>query len=278
MNLKNFFTSTFFAAIIAISAILVVYTYFRIFHFRFSEEFKRRFMEKKIKNLKDHFIVCGFGRVGSQIAEELKEEKVPFVVIDRDPEKARRCQDEDFLSIQGDAAIGEETLKKAQIEKAKGLIIAIGQDADAVFVAVTAKSLNPQVFVVARASTRETASKLEKVGVERVALPYQIGGYHMAQLALRPGVVDFLDVIISSKHQEMVVEEIEVKPESILVNKELATYLSRKKANAIILAIKRPDQSCLLNPTSDVVLKTNDKLIFLGTKEQIEAVKKVVET
>lgn len=229
-------------------------------------------MEKKIKDLKDHFIICGVGRVGSQVAEELYHEEVPFMVTDRDPQKIKQCVEKGFLCILGDAAVGEEVLKKAQIEKAKGLIITIGQDADAVFVAVTAKSLNPNLFIVARASSTETASKLEKVGVERIALPYQIGGYHMANMALRPGVVDFLDVIVDSKHQEMVVEELEVKPDSPFSGKPVNNHFNREKTKTVVLAIKKSDQSCIINPTSDIILKTGDKLILLGTKKEIEEI------
>jgi voltage-gated potassium channel len=273
MDLKGFFTSTFFTAAIAISATILVLVYTKMLHYTLKQALKRRLMEKKIKALKDHFIVCGFGRVGSQIAEELYHEEVPFVVTDRDPQKIKQCEEKGFLCILGDAAIGEEVLKKAQIDKAKCLIIAIGQDADVVFVAVTAKSLNPNLFIVARASTTETASKLEKLGVERIALPYQIGGYHMANMALRPGVVDFLDVIVDSKHQEMMVEELEVKPDSPFSGKPIDNHFNRGKTEAVILAIKKPDQSCIINPSPDIILRSGDKLILLGTKKEIEEIK-----
>lgn len=275
MSVKEFFQNTFFTITIALSATILVFVYLKILHYRVGRSLKKKIMEKQIKNLKDHFIICGFGRVGSQIAEELFFEKVPFVVTDRDPEKIKMCEKRGWLCILGDAAIGEDVLKKANIEKAKGVIIAIGQDADAVFVAVTAKSLNPNAFIVARASSPETASKLEKVGVERVALPHQIGGYHMANMALRPGVVDFLDVIVDSKHQELVVDEIEIKPGSPLAEKPLGEDFNRLKTNLVVLAIKKPDQSCIVNPTSDIILETSDKIIILGTKKEIEEIKKI---
>ncbi|MCX6807168.1 MAG: NAD-binding protein [Candidatus Berkelbacteria bacterium] len=227
-------------------------------------------MEKQISNLKDHFIICGFGRVGMQIAEELYHEKVPFVVVDRDPEKIKKSIDKGWLGIIGDAAVGEDSLKKAQISRAKGLIIAIGEDADAVFVAVTAKSLRSDLFIIARASSTEVASKLEKVGVERVALPYQIGGYHMANMALRPEVVDFLDVVVDSKHREMVVEELNIGAGSKLDGAQVDNHFNRSKTGVVILAIKNPDKSCIINPTPDIILKQKDKLILLGTKEDVD--------
>jgi len=232
-------------------------------------------MENQIKKLENHYIVSGFGRVGNRVAEELHHEGVPFVVIDRDPNKIKQCTDKTWLCILGDAAIGEETLKKAVIEKAKALIIGIGQDADAVFTAVTAKSLNPKLFIVARASSPETAAKLEQVGVERVALPYQIGGYHMANMALRPEVVDFLDIIVDNKHHELMVEEIPVSPTSGMIGKLIGDYFDRKKTSVVVLAIKKPDKSCVINPLGNVDLKENDKLIILGTKEDIEKTKEI---
>lgn len=278
MDLKEIFSNTFFTVIIAISAMIFVLIYMRILQYRLSRIFRRKFMEKQISELKDHFIICGFGRVGTQVAEELFHEKVPFVVADREPTRIQKCQEKGWLGILGDAAIGEEVLKKAQIERAKCLIIAIGQDADTVFVAVTAKSLNPNVYIVARASSTEVGSKLEKVGVERIALPYQIGGYHMANMALRPGVVDFLDVIVDSKHKEMVVEELNVDSNSKLVGEEIDNHFNRHKTSTVILAIKKPDQSCIINPTPNIILKDRDKLILLGTKEGIEKIRREYES
>ena len=273
MDIKGFFTNTFFTITIALSATILVSIYLKILHHHLREALKRRFMTKKIQNLKDHFIICGFGRVGSQVAEELSHENIPFVVTDRDPERVKMCNEKDWLCILGDAAVGEETLKKANIKQARGLIIAIGNDADALFVAVTAKSLNPELFIVARASSSEAASKLEKVGVERVALPYQIGGYHMANMALRPGVVDFLDVIVDTKHQEMVVEELEVGANSPFLGKEIDEYFDRRKQNVVVLAIKREDKSCIINPSPDIILRQGDKLILLGTKKALLAIR-----
>lgn len=276
MSFKEFFSNAFFTFLIAFSAFILVLIYLKMIQYRLIQVFKKRRMENQIKNLKDHFIICGFGRIGTQVAEEFHHENVPFIVTDRDPLKIKQCLEKGWLCILGDAAVGDETLKKAMIEKAKGIVIAIGQDADAVFTAVAAKSLNPNAFIVARASGPETASKLEKVGAERVALPYQIGGYHMANMALRPEVVDFLDVIVDSKHQELVVDEISIAPASRLAGKALGQYFDRKKSNVVVLAIKKADQSCIVNPTPDITLKSHDGLIVLGTKSDIEEIKKLL--
>jgi len=274
LEIKEFFTSTFFTIMIGISATIVVLIYFRIFQYNLFSNIAQKIMEKKIAALKNHYIICGVGRVGLQVAEELSLEKVDFVVIDKDPAKIDLCKKRGWLCIRGDSAVQEEVLKEAGIERAKALIIAIDKDADAVFVAVTAKSINPHIFIIARAASEEVASKLEKVGVERIAMPYKIGGYHMANMALRPTVVDFIDVLIDSKHQEMVVEELPVKPESSLVNRSIGEAIDSQRTNVIVLTIKKADKSCLVHPTPEIRLASGDKLILLGTRENIELVRK----
>lgn len=274
MNLKEFFTGTFFTVMIALSATILVLIYLRIFQYKLFSNLKRRLMDNKISQLKNHFIICGCGRVGHQIAEEFSREKVPFVVIDRDREKIKTCEKRGWLCLLGDSAASEEILRNAKIDTAKGLIIAIDKDADAVFVAVTAKSLNPSLFIIARASSSEVASKLEKVGVERIALPYKIGGYHMANIALRPAVVDFLDVVVDGKHQEMVVEELEIKQDASLLGKSVGNTIDYNKTNVVVLAVKKSDLSCLVHPTPDVILEKGDKIILLGAKANIELVRR----
>lgn len=272
--LREFFTGTFFTVMIALSATIFVFIYFKIFQERILKKIKRRIMDRKISKIKNHFIICGFGRVGQQIAEELSHEKVPFVVIEKDPARVKIGEEKGWYILLGDSSVQEEMLKKARVDKARGLIIAIDKDADAVFVAVTAKSLNPNLFIIARASSPEEASKLEKVGVERVALPYKIGGYHMANMALRPSVVDFLDVVVDSEHQEMVVEELEVKENSLLLGQSVGNNFNCQNKNIVILAIKKADKSALIHPTSDVTLEKNDKIILLGTKIDIESIRR----
>jgi voltage-gated potassium channel len=271
--MKEFFTNTFFTAVIAISATLMVAFYFLRWHRRLWAEIKRRYMEKKIQSLTNHFIVCGFGRVGSQVAEELYHEGVPFVVTEKEPSRVKQCLRKGWFCLLGDAAKEEKVLQKAGIERAKGLIITFGDDAEVLFVAVTAKAINPKLFIVARASSVEGASKLEQVGVDRIALPYKIGGYHMANMALRPGVVDFLDVIVDTRRKEMVVEELEINQKSPLVGQSL-THFGQKSGNVVVLAIKREDGSCLINPTSDIILKEGDRLILLGAEQELNEIRR----
>jgi len=241
----------------------------------FKESRRKRRIMKNIEKMKDHYIVCGFGRVGTQVTEELFHEGVPFVVIDRDPREAKNAVSKGYNAICGDPTM-EESLAKANIENAKALITCLGEDTDNLFVTLTARSLNSELYVVARANFEENIPKFEKSGANRVATPYQIGGYHMATMALRPGVLDFLDVIVDSRHDELEVEEIEIPRTSFLVGKTIAGAISRDKTGVTILAINHKDGSSKVNPLGTETIHQGDKLIVMGNKEQLGAVADLV--
>lgn len=245
-----------------------------IFGGQYLEARRKKKMIKEIEKMEEHYIVCGYGRVGRQVAEELKSENVEFVVIDRDNREAQNAKAEGLVNIEGDP-IKEEVLIKAGIQKAKTLIAALGSDTDNLFLTLTAKSLNPNIFVVARASEEENVQKLEKAGADRVSLPYRIGGYHMAGIALRPAVVDFMDVIMDGKHGELQIEEINVEKGSAMVGERIGTYLSRKKTGgATVLAINKYNGISKINPSGDEIIERGDQLIVMGTKVQLEGIVK----
>ncbi|PIP21684.1 MAG: hypothetical protein COX39_01640 [Candidatus Nealsonbacteria bacterium CG23_combo_of_CG06-09_8_20_14_all_40_13] len=181
--MRDFFSNTFFIVTIAISATIITLTYLISFRTRIWESFLRRKMEKEIASLKGHYILCGLGRVGHQIAAELMKAKVPFVVIDRE-DKSELCRKSKYLYINADAARDDGAFRQAEIAKAKAVIIAAGDDADCVFMAVAARSINPSINLIARASSHEGADKLRKLGVNKISMPHIIGGKHMADLAL----------------------------------------------------------------------------------------------
>lgn len=230
---------------------------------------RKKKMSKKISEMRGHYIVCGFGRVGKQVAEELKDEGVDFVVIDRDSEAQKEAQSKGFIMVEGDP-ITEESLLAAGIKRAKSLVAALGRDTDNLFLTLTAKSLSPDLYVVARASNEDNVSKLEKAGADRVTLPYQIGGYHMAAAALRPAVVDFLDIVVDGKHTELQVEEIRALRGSRLVGSKITEIFSRKKNGITVLAINRRDGSSKINPSGEEIINRDDQLIVMGTKENLE--------
>ncbi len=242
---------------------------------QFKENRKKRRTMKSVSKMQDHYIVCGFGRVGTQVAEELFHDGVDFVILDRDPREVKNATDKGYNAICGDPTV-EESLKKANIDNAKALITCLGEDTDNLFVTLTARSLNANLYIVARANYEENIPKFEKSGANRVATPYQIGGYHMATMALRPGVLDFLDVIVDSRHDELEVEEVEVPRTSFLVGKTIAGAISRDKTGVTILAINHKDGTSKINPLGTETIHQDDKLIVMGNREQLENVADLV--
>lgn len=243
---------------------------------KFSEVQRRKAMQSKIKKLKDHYIVCGFGRVGKQVCDDLKHADVDFVVIDKDQRETNLAQDLGYLILNEDPTI-EENLCQANIKSAKALISCLGQDTDNLFVSLSARFLNPNLYIVARANNEENSEKFEKAGANRVAIPYQIGGYHMATMALRPAVLDFLDVIVDSRHQELEVEEVEIPHDSFLIGKKINEELARSKTGVTILVINKKDGSSKVNPTGGEVIHAGDKIIIMGNKSQLEKITEFVK-
>ncbi|MDD5693011.1 MAG: TrkA family potassium uptake protein [Patescibacteria group bacterium] len=242
----------------------------------FIETQRRKKMEKKVGNLKDHYIVCGFGRVGKQVCEDLKHADVDFVVIDRDNRETKIAQELGYLIVNEDPTI-EESLKMVNISSAKALISCLGQDTDNLFVTLTARSMSPNLYIVARANDDINTSKFEKAGANRVAIPYQIGGYHMATMALRPAVLDFLDVIVDSRHQELEVEEIEIPHNSFMIGKKIQEELSRTRTGVTVLAVNKQDGSSKVNPGGDEIIHGEDKLIIMGNRSQLDKVTELVK-
>ncbi len=230
----------------------------------------RRKMKKEIDSLKNHYIICGFGRVGQQVAAELKREGVPFVIIDSNPGSVERCAAEGYLYIQGDAS-NDEVLKEAGIERIKGLVTATDSDADNVYITLSAKNLRNDIFVVARANIESSEQKLLKAGADRVISPYSIGGRRLASLLLRPTVVEFLDVVMHSTEIELIMEEVVVHKNSPFVGATMADARNRCMTGANILAIKKKGENRMIaNPSPEVVIESGDRLVVFGTREQLK--------
>ena len=232
---------------------------------------KRRLMEQQIAKLKDHFIVCGFGRVGRQICYELGQENCRFLVIENGADRIERIQQTGYLYVQGDAS-DDDVLKRAGIERARGLLTAVQSDAVNVYITLSARALNPKLFIGARAATAEAEHKLTIAGANRVISPYILGGRRMAGMALRPAVMDFLDVLIHSDDLEMWLEQIQVGPASSLAGVPIGEAQLRETAGITILAVRRGDGEMLVNPKANVVLQDGDTIIALGTRTDLERV------
>ena len=227
---------------------------------------ERRKMQNKINGLKNHFILCGFGRVGEEIARTFKAENVPFIVIENRQECINFLEKTDYIYLQGDAT-QDDVLRAAGIEKARGLIAAVGTDVDNTYITLSARGLCPEIFIEARASSAEAQTKLERSGANRVILPHAIGGNRMALLALRPAVVDFIDNVVYSRGREMRLENVDITEMSKLTGMNIEEV--RKKTGVTTLAIQKHGQVLKPNPSGDETIEDGDKLIVIGTKGQL---------
>ncbi|UCH64757.1 MAG: potassium channel protein [Ignavibacterium sp.] len=234
-----------------------------------SKIFRRLRMQKKIDDLHDHYIVCGFGRMGSHICQELKQANVPFVVIDSKTESFENFEEYGYL-FDGADATKDSTLRRVGVGRAKGLVAVLSSDAENVFATLSAKSLNPNIFVVARAIEYDTESKLIKAGADRVVKPYELGGVRMAELLLRPGVMDFIDVVARDKKIDLEIEEITVKQGSAMHKKTLAELPLRSELNIIIVAVQNEEKGIFIyNPQSDTIVDEGNKLIAIGERANL---------
>ncbi|MBA7655805.1 Ktr system potassium uptake protein A [subsurface metagenome] len=226
-------------------------------------------MEKELKNLKDHYIICGHGRMGKIVRERLEEEKLPFVVIDNKEEKLQDIkQTNSCLFIEGDAT-HEDILTKAGIKKAKGLAALLPTDADNLYLVLTVKLINPSVFVLSKALDDEAERKILQIGANKVVSPYRLSGLKIAQGLIRPTLLDYMDLIIRRKELPLYMEEVVVKKDSKIVNRNLAECDIRRTANVIVVAIKKPGKDIEFNPSPDSKIKTGDILLVLGDKNAV---------
>jgi voltage-gated potassium channel len=235
---------------------------------------RRKRMSKKLEVLKDHYIVCGYGRMGRYICEELSTAKVGFIVVDNESEKIDRLIDMNYLYLNGDAT-SDEVLTMAGVMRAKGLVAVLSSDAENVFTTLSAKVLNPNLYVVARAIEEETESKLKKAGANRVVKPYEIGGSRMAELLLRPGVIEFIDIVARERNVDLSMEEFVVSANSGMIGKTLAELPIRKDLNIIIVSINKFKGGFIYNPKSSTVIEKDDKLIALGEKANLAGLSKL---
>lgn len=229
--------------------------------------FGRRKLEKKIAKLKNHYIVCGYGRMGRIICQELARKGIPFVVVEKNREVFETI-DESILAIHGDDS-REETLLQAGIDRARGLVSVVSSDAANVYITLTARQLAPKIFIVARAGEEGSEKKLLRAGADKVISPYVIGGGRIAQAILRPAVVDFIELVTQSEHLDLQMEEVEVTGQSSLCNVSLPESGIRQNLNIIIVAIKKSAGHMVFNPSSATVLEAGDRLIALGGMESL---------
>jgi voltage-gated potassium channel len=227
----------------------------------------RRRMERDIARLHDHVIVCGWGRVGRAIASYVTRAGQDVVVIDRDLERVATTP---YLSVKGDVT-QDDVLVEAGIARARVLVAAVNTDADNLYVTLSARTINPDLVIIARARTEAAEAKMQRAGANRVVNPQQIGGDRMAAFALQPHVVEFLDVVMHDGSLEFRLEEIAVPIRSPLAGRSLRDAQIRERTGALILAMRQLDQRFLTNPAPETVIEPEHILIAIGTVSQLSA-------
>ncbi len=236
----------------------------------------KRKMSKKLGIVKGHYIVCGFGRIGEVICRLLAKHNRKFVVIENGENELLKIQEQGYLCVPGDAS-DDDILLLAGVERAKGLISVVSSDSDNLYITLSARSLNPDLYIIARSSgAMRVKSKLNRAGADKVISPYDIGATRMANLILKPAVVDFIDFAVAGNEFGLSMEEIRVTKRSLMVNKALMDSGLRKTYNLIVVSIMRADGQSVFNPTPDIVILEGDILIVLGELEQVNALEQTM--
>jgi voltage-gated potassium channel len=234
-----------------------------------SSHLGRRWFTRMLHDIENHFIICGYGRIGGIIADEFRKQGVPYVVIDRQPERVQEVLEYGGLAVEADAS-REDVLTRVGIHRARGLIAAVGTDAENVYTVLSARVLRPDLFIIARVESEDAEAKLRRAGADRVISPYQLGGIQMAATALRPAVVDFMRLATSSERLDLSAEQVEIGANAPFAGRTLREANFRQRFGVIVVAIKRADGHMQFNPEPDDVVAVGDQLVALGNPGQLK--------
>ena len=247
-----------------------------IIELELSQYFVKRRVRRMIDKLDDHFIICGFGRVGRGAANELQRAGVKFIVIDNQDDKVERAMHSGMLATLGDAS-RDENLRDLGISRAKGLIAALSSDADNLFLILSAKGLNPALIISARVSEEGSEQKFRRAGADSVFAPYDITGTRLAQAILRPHVATFLDFTTMGMGLNVSIEQVRVSEGSECVSKSLGQIQLRRQVGVIVLAIRKAEGTMLFNPDADAEIAAGDFLIAMGDAAQLRRLENLLE-
>ncbi|HUI76878.1 MAG TPA: NAD-binding protein, partial [Bryobacteraceae bacterium] len=246
-----------------------------IIELELGDAFGRRRQKRMIDKLQNHFIVCGFGRVGQGAASELQHAGVPFLVVDMSPERVEAAIEAGMLAVAADST-RDETLRQAGVERARGLVAALSTDADNLFVLLSAKGLNPRIYVAARAAEEGAEEKMKRAGADAVFAPYSITGHRLAQSLLRPHVVQFLDFTTKDIGMNVSIEQVRVSETSEAVSHTIKELDLSRALGVIVMAIRKSDGAMLFNPPADTAVRGGDFLIVMGQQENLRALENLV--
>ena len=263
---------TIFVILVGIS--LAAYTFGGFLHLLAQGEIEsalgERRMSREISHLSSHTIVCGFGRLGKTLADELAENRLPLVVVDHDIDRITEASELGYLFVQGDAT-NEEVLEKSGVCRAKTLIVALDQDANSVFLTLTARNLNSKLHIIARGEQPSTEKKLLQAGADRVVLPAVLGARRIAAMVSRPHAAELMDLMIDRSQLNADLEEFTVSPKSLYAGKSIRDTGTRARHRLLIIGIRRADGSMIFNPDADFVVQVGDTAIVMGKHEDIQS-------
>lgn len=239
-----------------------------LLEFEFGKTLGRRRMERELSKLSGHYIICGAGRVGRTVARQLRARDQAVVIIEKDPVRARWAEEEKIPVVIGNAST-EDNLRKAHIDTAQGFVSAVSSDAENIYIVLTARGLRPDLKILARASEEEATSKLLRAGASEVLSPYHFIGHRMAQLLLRPNVLDFVDAAFGRERLDFEIGEVIISGTSNLVGKKLGESEIPRQAGVIVLALRNSEGKMIFNPPPESVIRADDCLIVIGGDEQL---------
>jgi voltage-gated potassium channel len=228
----------------------------------------RRRRERMLDDLTQHFIICGFGRIGQIVAREFSRQNVPFVIVEREVEHMQAAIAAGYLAVEADAS-SEDVLRRVGIGRARGFIAAVSTDADNVFAILTARLLRPDLFIIGRAETEDAKAKLVRAGADRVLSPYQIGGLQLAQTALRPAVVDFVQLATSSDNLDLNMEQVQISPGAALAGRSIVEASLRQRFGVVVVGIQRATGTMEFNPPPEAIMGVGDYLVVLGQAKNL---------
>jgi len=238
--------------------------------------FGRQKLERALRRLKGHFILCGFGRIGSVVAKELAKEGVPCLVIERDPAVAKEAEEAGYLCVEGDATV-DEILRRAGIERARGIVATVSSDADNLYITLSARQLNPDLFILTRADSPDAERNLLAAGANKVVSPYFIGALRMANALLRPHVVDFIELAVHRRHLELQMEEVRVEDDAYFAGRPLRECGLRERFGVIVVAVKKASGEAFFNPSPETTIEREDVLIVLGEGKGLKELEETVK-
>lgn len=232
----------------------------------------RRKMTKELKRLNGHVIICGFGRLGQDLAVQLKHRGIPFVVIDLDPDRIRQAQEMNSLPVRGDAT-SEDVLELANLSAARALVTALPSDAQNVFITLTARNLRPDIQIIAKSEQESSCRKLRQAGADKIVMPHRVGAQQMERMISRPTTADLVELFAEASHLEMELDEFRVSGESSLVGSTLGKSNIKEEFNLLVVGIKDKDGEFRFNPAPGETIDELDTLLVIGQVDSINRMK-----